>query len=200
MASALALGSLLLSLTAAAGVAGLAGRLDWQPDQAWSEPWRWWTAAWVHHGLPHLAANLLGCAVLAALGWTAGLSRRWAVAWAAAWPATHLALLLQPALSHYGGMSGVLHAGVAVAAAALWCAPARGDAGLHRHTGLWIAGGLLVKVALEQPWRAALRAEPMLGVMSVPLAHAAGAAGWALAAALACAAPKTRRRRDTMRG
>ena len=42
-----------------------------------------------------------------------------ALAWALAWPLTHLALLAEPALLRYGGLSGVLRAGAAVAAVAL---------------------------------------------------------------------------------
>ena len=92
--------------------------LDWQPQRASSQPWRAWSAAWVHWSPLHLAANLAGVAVLAALGWVAQLPRAAALAWAGAWPLTQLGLALRPDLAHYGGLSGVLHAGVAVAA--LW--------------------------------------------------------------------------------
>ncbi len=72
----------------------------------------------MHWSLLHLGANLAGVAVLAALGWVARLPCAAALAWGAAWPLTQLGLALRPELTHYGGLSGVLHAGVAVAA--LW--------------------------------------------------------------------------------
>jgi hypothetical protein len=37
-------------------------------------------------------------------------------AWVCAWPLTQLGLLMRPDLSHYGGLSGVLHAGAAIVA------------------------------------------------------------------------------------
>ena len=40
--------------------------LDWQPQRAWPEAWRWWTAALVHWTPMHLGANLLATALVAA--------------------------------------------------------------------------------------------------------------------------------------
>jgi hypothetical protein len=100
--------------------------INWQPPLAFSEPWRSVTAAWVHLSPLHLAGNLAATAVVALLGRAAGCGRRAAVAWALAWPLTQ-ALLAEPALLRYGGLSGVLHAGAAVAAVALSApAPRRG--------------------------------------------------------------------------
>ncbi|HSI59369.1 MAG TPA: hypothetical protein VLA16_17535, partial [Ideonella sp.] len=110
----------LLAAVALVLYAAPSGEWDWQPALAWREPWRWWTAAGVHWSAAHLAMNLAGCGVLALLGWRGGLGLRAAAAWALAWPLTQLALLAQPALLHYGGLSGVLHAGVAVVACHLW--------------------------------------------------------------------------------
>ena len=106
-----------------------ANALDWQPDLAASQPWRAWTAAAVHWSALHLGANLAGLAVLAALGWVADLPRPAALAWACAWPMTHAGLLWRPELAHYGGLSGVLHAGVAVAALWLLLGPWHGAVG-----------------------------------------------------------------------
>ena len=92
--------------------------LDWQPQRAWPEAWRWWTAALVHWTPMHLGANLLATALVAAYGWAARVPPAVALAWLASWPFTHLALWAKPELLHYGGLSGVLHAGVA--AATLW--------------------------------------------------------------------------------
>jgi rhomboid family GlyGly-CTERM serine protease len=177
--------TLVTTLDSPPGGPAWAALLDWQPRLAWSQPWRWWTAAWVHHGNAHLAVNLAGCAVLIALGAAARLGYRWTLAWCAAWPATHLALLLQPAMTHYGGLSGVLHAGVAVTAVALVASPPEDpDRMRRRRTGWLIGAALLIKLALEKPWLAELQPAPWLGVSVAPLAHASGAACGALAAGI----------------
>lgn len=158
-----------------------AAALRWQPELALSQPWRAVTAAGVHLSPLHLGANLLGTALVAALGVVAGCGRRAALAWALAWPITHLALLAQPALTEYGGLSGVLHAGVAVAAWQLL----RAERGARRAIGIALAGGLLLKLGLEAPWQGALRQVPGWDIAIAPLAHATGAAA-GLVCALAC--------------
>jgi membrane associated rhomboid family serine protease len=40
--------------------------IDWQPQLAGSQPWRAWTAAFVHWSGLHLAGNLAGIAVVGA--------------------------------------------------------------------------------------------------------------------------------------
>lgn len=155
--------------------------LRWQPELAFSQPWRAVTAAWVHLSPLHLGANLLGTALVAALGIVARCGRRAALAWALAWPITHLALLAQPELHHYGGLSGVLHAGVAVVAWQLL----RAERGARRTIGIALAGGLLLKLLLEAPWQGPLRQVPGWDIAIAPLAHATGAATGALCA-LAC--------------
>lgn len=174
-------------LCAAAALGALAApaidpaRLNWQPALAAAEPWRAVTAAWVHLSPLHLAANLAGTAVVAALGLAAGCRRRAAVAWALAWPLTQLGLLAQPALAAYAGLSGVLHAAVAVAAWQLL----RGGAGQRRAIGAALATGLLAKLLLEAPWQGPLRQVPGWDIAIAPAAHASGAlAGWLCA--LAC--------------
>lgn len=144
--------------------------LDWQPTLAVSQPWRWWTAAFVHWSPLHLGANLAGLALVAALGWQAGLPRRAAWAWALAWPLTHAALLLQPALAHYGGLSGVLHAGVAVAAIGLLQLPSR----RARRVGVAVLVGLAAKIVLERPWAGTLSHPAGWDIAVAPMAHAGG--------------------------
>ncbi len=163
--------------------------LDWQPALAASEPWRWWTAAFVHWSPLHLAANLLGCALVGALGAVGRVPTRVALAWCAAWPATHIALLLQPALAHYGGLSGVLHAGVAVAATHLLCA----GHGRRRAIAAAVLAGLAVKIALEAPWGPPLRHPADWDIAIAPLAHATGAAAGVLAALAAMGWERLRR-------
>ena len=163
-----------------------AALLDWQPARAAPEPWRAFSGAFVHWSAAHLLANLLGAAVVAALGLAARLPLPATLAWALAWPLTQAGLLLQPALAHYGGLSGVLHAGVAVAA--LWLLVR--EVGTRRALGVAIATGLLIKIFLEEPWGSPLRAPAGLlsggwDIATAPLAHATGAAAGVLCATLA---------------
>lgn len=153
--------------------------LDWQPALAASQPWRAWTAAFVHYSGLHLAANLAGLALTAALGVAARVPRRAVLAWVVAWPLTQLGLLLQPQLLHYGGLSGVLHAGVAVAAVHLMAGGER----RRLAVGVALVAGLVLKVLTEAPWAAPLRQARGWDIAIAPMAHATGTA-----AGLACAA------------
>lgn len=145
--------------------------LDWQPARAAAEPWRCVSAAFVHWSARHLAANLAGTVVVAALGAAAGLGRRAALAWLVAWPATHAALALQPALAHYGGLSGVLHSGVAIAGLDL----VRRARGARRMVGGAILAGLALKLGVEAPWGAPLVRPPDWDIAIAPFAHFTGA-------------------------
>jgi rhomboid family GlyGly-CTERM serine protease len=166
--------------------------LDWQPTRAWAEPWRWWTATFVHYGIGHLLANLAGCAVLAAFGAAARLDRRWTLAWAAAWPLGHLLLLEAPQLAHYGGLSGLLHAGVAIVAVALLTdhppvQPGQPHATLRRRRaiGAAVAMGLLIKILLEQAGDGAPAPGLAMAVNVATAAHLSGALSGAVCAGVA---------------
>lgn len=174
-----------LSLAALLALASLAAwwlpaaSIDWQPALAASQPWRAWTGAWVHWSTLHLVANLLATAVVGAFGRAARLPAAAAAAWAAAWPLTQAGLLLEPDLAHYGGLSGVLHAGVAVAG--LWLlGTTRGG---QRAVGAFVTAGLVVKLLAEQPWGPVLRHGGGWDIATAPIAHVSGAV-----AGLACAA------------
>lgn len=168
----------MLAAGALAGWALPAAGLDWQPARALAEPWRAWTGAFVHWSPLHLGANLAGCAVLAAFGLAARVPPRATAAWALAWPLTHALLGLQPALVHYGGLSGVLHAGVAVAALSTW-----GGSPAHRRIGGLVLAGLALKLLLERPWAGPLAHHAGWDIAVAPLAHVSGAL-----CGLACAA------------
>lgn len=158
------------------------GTIDWQPGRAWREPWRAWSAAFVHFSPLHLGANLAGLGLVAAFGFAARLPRSSAAAWAVAWPLTQLGLLARPDLLHYGGLSGVLHAGVAVAALFLVVQ----GSGTRRLVGLATLAVLVGKVVAEAPWGEALRHPPGWDIAIAPAAHASGLlAGLATAAAAA---------------
>jgi rhomboid family GlyGly-CTERM serine protease len=160
--------------------------LDWQPQRGLAQPWRAYSAAFVHWSPLHLFTNLLAAAVVGAYGWAAELPLRATLAWAGAWPLTHLGLWLRPELAHYGGLSGVLHAGVAITTLwLLWT----GGPGLarRRSIGAAVAMGLVIKLATETPWGPALQRSTEWDIAVVPLAHTTGAAAGLLCAALALA-------------
>ena len=146
-------------------------QLDWQPGLWQAQPWRLWTAALVHWSGAHLLLNLLGCAALIAWGHAAALGRRQTLAWLAAWPLTALLLATSPTLLRYGGLSGVLHAGVAIGAWALvWHCQ-----GQRRRVGVLVLAGLALKLLFEEP-----RLAHWLG-LTVPTLPLAGAPGFAVA-------------------
>lgn len=169
--------ALLLAASALALRGAATAHWDWQPALALTQPWRAWTAAVVHFSPMHLHADLAGCAAVAAFGVVARCGVRATLAWALAWPLTQATLAIEPGLAHYGGLSGVLHAGVAVAAAQVLA-----DGGARRWVGAAVLAGLAVKLLLEAPWRGSLRILPGWDIAIAPLAHAGGAA-----AGLACA-------------
>ena len=129
--------SALLAAGALVGALQPSHALDWQPALAYAQPWRAWSAAFVHWSARHLSANLGALLLVGALGAAAGCQGRATLAWALAWPTGHALLLLQPRLLHYGGLSGVLHAGVAVAAGGERAGAEEQTAGAReRHGGL----------------------------------------------------------------
>jgi rhomboid family GlyGly-CTERM serine protease len=162
--------------------------LAWQPERALDQPWRLWSAAFVHWTPWHLVANLIGCAVVAAFGVAARVPVRCTLAWLVAWPLSHAALALQPALTSYGGLSGVLHAGVAIAAWQLL----RHDSGRRRQIGAAVMAGLLIKLLLERPWGAPTQTVAGWDFAVAPLAHTSGAIAGIVCAALADAVSRRR--------
>jgi rhomboid family GlyGly-CTERM serine protease len=173
--------------------------LDWQPGLAFTQPWRAFSAVAVHYSGLHLGANLLGAALVAALGVVARVPARMVWAWGLAWPLTQFGLLLKPELLHYGGLSGVLHAGVAIAALYLLM---RG-AGAQRWIGAAILVGASIKVVGETPWGAPLRHGGGWDIAVAPLAHATGLVAGLLCAAVAEAfagrrQPRMRRTSDVV--
>jgi rhomboid family GlyGly-CTERM serine protease len=154
-------------------------RFDWQPGLAWQQPWRFWSSAWVHWSEQHRWVNVSATVLVAALGWRVPCDRPDAMAWFASWPLTQFGLLLQPELRHYGGLSGVLHAGVVVAAFALL----QRQRGMRRALGGAILLAVALKIILEHPWQGALQRAAGWDIAIAPAAHLSGAT-----AGLACAA------------
>jgi rhomboid family GlyGly-CTERM serine protease len=187
----LALASL-LSLAAVLATAANPLSIDWQPTRAADEPWRLWTAAFVHYSALHLTANLAGAALVALLGWRAGLPLRSTLAWFIAWPLTQAGLWLRPDLLHYGGLSGVLHAGVAVVAVQLLAEGSRQQR--------WLGGTVLVamsaKLVSETPWQAAVQHVEGWDIGIAPFAHVCGMAAGVLCGMVAEASHRLRRSTD----
>lgn len=184
-----------VALAALLGAIALLGRLastttilDWQPALAAAEPWRAFSAVAVHYSTMHLLANLAGVLLVGALGWVGEVPVRATVAWAIAWPLTHLGLLARPELAHYGGLSGVLHAGVAVAAVQLLVTGPRA----RRLIAAAILAGLTVKVLGEAPWGPAITHPPGWDIAVAPLAHASGALSGLLCSLAICLRPAQR--------
>jgi hypothetical protein len=145
--------------------APLLALLDWKPALWHSQPWRLWSAAMVHWSGAHLGINLLACAALIAWGNAAALGWRQTLAWLAAWPVTHMLLATDPSMLRYGGMSGLLHAGVAVGG---WTLAWRGQ-GPRRLIGILVLAGLLIKQVLEVPVLAhAFGFDPLVLASAVP--------------------------------
>lgn len=158
--------------------------LDWQPTLFDTQPWRAWTAALVHYSDRHLLTNLAGALAVAAWGLAARVPTRSVVAWALAWPLVQVGLLLQPALQHYGGLSGLLHAGVAVVAThLLWSASPT-----QRRIGMAVLAGLLLKLLSEAPWVGAVSHPPGWDIAVAPGAHVSGVLVGSVLSALAEAA------------
>jgi rhomboid family GlyGly-CTERM serine protease len=181
LAALLGLGAAVAFALGVSAGAPAAGVIDWQPTLAWREPWRAWSAAWLHFSARHLAANLVGAALVGALGWVGRVPQRTALAWFVAWPLTQAGLLLRPDLGHYGGLSGVLHAGVA--AVALHLIVAR--RGPRRWVGAAMLAALAIKVLGEAPWGDALRHPTDWDIAIAPFAHATGLVAGLLASGIA---------------
>lgn len=177
----------LLASGAIAGFFWAPAALDGQPDRWLREPWRLWTAVWVHWTPLHLAANVAGTAVLALYGRAAALARGPALCGFIAWPLTHVLLALwgTPGLMHYGGLSGVLHAGVALVSTALLLR--RGPQRLPRAVGAAVWAGLLLKLGSEAAWWPGLMpgGAPAWDVAVATRAHAAGVLAGLLCALVA---------------
>lgn len=153
--------------------------LEWRPDQAFSEAWRVWSAAFVHYSRLHLIGNVTGLALTAAFGWVSRVPLRGAAAWVVAWPFTHLAFLwLAPDLHHYGGLSGVVHAGVAIVLTHLFITGTRGQ----RAVAAAVLAGLVTKILTETPWRGAVQHPAGWDIAIAPIAHVTGVLSGTLAA------------------
>jgi rhomboid family GlyGly-CTERM serine protease len=158
--------------------------LEWQPQALAEQPWRAWSAVFIHYSRLHLVGNLTGLALTAALGWVSRVPASGAVAWAAAWPLTHLAFLwMAPDLMHYGGLSGVVHAGVAIGLTHLFLTGSRSQ----RLIAAALLAGLVAKILSETPWRGSVQQLEGWDIGIAPIAHVTGVLAGTLTALCAYA-------------
>lgn len=152
----------------------------WRAD--WGHAASWWTAAFVHRSAAHGLANLLALGAVAVLGQALRVPRALTLALALAWPLSTLGLLLFPRIARYAGLSGVLHAAVAVLV--VHCAMARE----LRGWAVLLGAGLGLKLMAEAAWRQPLVFEPEWGFAVATAAHLTGALAGAACALLASSA------------
>lgn len=150
-----------------------AGALTWRADTWLSRPWTLWTTAWVHIHTGHLIGNLLALAALAAAGWLLRPRMEASLAWLLAWPALPLTLLCWPQVGYCVGLSGLVHAALAVLAVQLVC----GEVPAHqaRRWGWMLLGGLLIKLLAERAWLWPVVWSDAANMSIVQAAHLSGA-------------------------
>ena len=169
-----------LALPASIGAAGLAaGPVPWllHPDQGLQQPLSHLiTCAWVHANTAHLLANLAGLVLLTLLAWQVRVTPATAALWLLSWPLTHMALLLDPRLHSYYGMSGVLHAGATLLALDIVQAGDKDNklSAIPRWMGWVLLLGIPLKCVLENPHLLPVIDRPDLGMQVAPLSHACG--------------------------
>lgn len=164
---------------------GVAQALTWRTDQWLAQPWTLWTSAWVHMNTPHLIGNQLALGALTAFAWMVRPPLGATLAWLLAWPLMQLSLAPWPQIGYAVGLSGVLHAGVAVLAAQLIAR--RIPMPQPRRWGTLLALGLLAKLALEQAWSQPVVWDTAHDMSVVQAAHLTGAAWGALLGTLTAA-------------
>ena len=177
--------------------APVAQALTWKADTWLQQPWTLWTTPWVHIHTPHLIGNQLAVGALAAMAWLIRPNVVASLAWLLAWPTLALALPLWPHIGYAVGLSGLIHAAVAVVAVQLlW-----GQAPLvprGRRWGGLLAAGLCGKLALEQGWHWPVVWSNSASMSVVQAAHLTGAVAGAVFSVLLAAAH--RRWAPTVRG
>ena len=154
----------------------------WRVDDWTRRPWTLWTTAWVHINTPHLIGNQLAVGALAVMAWLVRPSLMSALAWLAAWPLSVLVLPWWPHIGYYAGLSGLIHAAVAVVGVHLVV----GELGIPkaRRWGGMLLFGLLGKLVVEHAWRQPVVWDDGAGMSIVTAAHLSGTVAgvlWALA-------------------
>ena len=122
----------------------------WRADGWTAQPWTLWTSAWVHLNTPQLIFNQIALGALTAFAWVVRPNWTCTLAWLLAWPLGQLSLLWWPQIGYAVGLSGLLHAGVAVLAVQLL--RRRIPIPKAKRWGGLLALVLLGKLLLERGW------------------------------------------------
>lgn len=158
-----------------------ASALQWDAALWPGRPWTLWTASFVHRSGGHLLANLLALGALGVLGWSLRAGKAAALALLVAWPLGTLALLAWPEVRQYGGLSGLIHAAIAV----LWA-----DAALQRKAwplSFIVFAGMVLKLLMEHAWSAPIAFDPGWGFNVVYASHLGGSLAGAVCGITAAA-------------
>ena len=140
-------------------------------EALFSQPWRLWTAHWVHLGVWHWALNVAALALLPEIflrmSW-----KHFLILWLMIPPFLSLALWFYlPHLSMYAGLSGVLHGlYLAIAMDAIV-----GTGSAERKVGSIVLVGLLAKVSWEA-YRGMSQTAELIGAPVILEAHQFGTA------------------------
>jgi hypothetical protein len=171
----LGVGSLVVGLMS---TTSLQANLVWQSQVPFSGTC--WTAAWVHLSFVHEYLNLLALGFLLVLGWYWALPVAAAWAWFLAWPLSIAGLVFWPAVHRYAGLSGVIHAGWAIA-----CVFMPGWVWKNKDASLLLPGGLLLKAGLEIAFKQPVE---MTAAWGFPVAYCAHTVGIMVGLATGCLA------------
>jgi hypothetical protein len=153
--------------------------LAWEAASWIRHPWTLWTSAWVHTSLGNLGGNLLAILGLAVAGAALGARGAAAIALLVAWPASTLALLIWPEVTHYSGLGGPIHAAAAVLGVHLAARPA------FKPFSPLLFAALGLKLLAERGWAQPVAFDPSWGFNVVYGAHLTGTLAGAVCGALA---------------
>ncbi|MGB4060116.1 MAG: hypothetical protein WBK26_07855 [Burkholderiaceae bacterium] len=153
--------------------------LTWRADTWAQHPWTLWTTPWVHIHTPHLIGNQLAVGALAAMAWLVRPNAVASVAWLLAWPTVALVLPWWPHIGYAVGLSGLIHAAVAVVSVHLLLCQDPFVPRSRRWGGL-LAAGLCAKLALEQGWHWPVVWSNSADMSVVQAAHLTGAVAGAV--------------------
>jgi hypothetical protein len=156
--------------------------LTWHADHWLTRPWTLWTTAWVHLNTPHLIGNQLAVGALAAMAWLLRPHAGASLAWLLTWPLLPLGLLWWPQIGYFAGLSGLVHAAVAVVGVHLVMGEMR--VRQARRWGVILLLGLTLKLALERGWHWPVVWDDSADMSVVQAAHLVGAVLGAFLAAM----------------
>lgn len=157
----------------------LAAWMIWRADDWDDRPWSLWTSAWVHMNTQHLISNQLAVGALAAMAWVLKPGLRASLAWLLTWPVIPLVLPYWPHIGYYAGLSGLIHAAVAVVG--VYLAAGRATVPMARRWGGMLLLGLLAKLLVERAWHWPVVWSDNLGISVVQASHLVGAVAGAAA-------------------